>query len=508
MKKIFSFVVALGLLAGLGFIADLGFTVAADGGIGTVWFVAEGGAGTKDGTNWSNALATIQEAVDVAKPGDTIMVAGGEYDAFMLREKSNIGIISTEGATVTTTNLITALPVVGNAWVMAAVYRSQNVNIKGINFDGTRVEGQEVFVGIAYVDSTGRIADVTVENVIATGLGAGVAVIGHAGTCVVEMMEATISKNGHSGIYVCGESTVEAHFNKIFGNSQCGLLNDGAAVVHATYNWWGDRSGPLHQTNPLGKGDAVVGNVDFKPWLGAAPAVVKTQTVTSATVDAKAQADTEVVATGTATVAIAKLVVEGSAQLPEYKQLNLFRDVRVTDVTPGSEIEIRLYYTDAEAQGFDEESLRLFWWNGTSWQPVSPEGASGVSTADTQGYSGYMWARITATTVPSLADLQGTPWGGYGHPREAPQPCCFIATAALGTDTAEQLDIVRKFRDEVLLSSTLGAKLVSLYYETSPPLASFLSQHEVARTAVRVGFVDVLVAILNWTHDLWSARAL
>jgi len=167
-------------------------------------------------------------------------------------------------------------------------------------------------------------------------------------------------------------------------------LNDGAAVVHATYNWWGDRSGPLHQTNPLGKGNAVVGDVDFKPWLGAAPLTVKTETVTNATVDAKAQADTEVAVTGTATVTIAKLVVEGTttsvsteyasniylttrhdltgygapisldpATSAQFEPLHLFRDVRVVDVTPGSEIEVRLYYTDAEAQGFDEESLRL-----------------------------------------------------------------------------------------------------------------------------------------------------
>jgi len=212
MKKTFSFVVALGLLAGLGFIADLGFTVAADGGIGTVWYVAEGGAGTQDGTNWSNALATIQEAVDVANPGDTIMVAG-EYDAFVLREKSNISIIGAQGATVTTTNLYTALPVVGNAWILAAVYGSQNVNIKGINFDGSGVTGRPVAVGIAYVDSTGRIADVRVENIFATQLVAGVAIIGYAGTPAVEVTGATISNNDDAGIYVCGGSTVEAHFN-------------------------------------------------------------------------------------------------------------------------------------------------------------------------------------------------------------------------------------------------------------------------------------------------------
>jgi parallel beta-helix repeat protein len=83
---------------------------------------------------------------------------------------------------------------------------------------------------------------------------------------------------------------------------------------------------------------------------------------------------------------------------------------------------------------------------------------------------------------------------------------CFIATAAYGTDTAKEIDILREFRDEVLLPNSLGAEFVSLYYKTSPPIADLISQHEVLRTAVRVGFVDPIVAILNWSHALWSAR--
>jgi len=81
---------------------------------------------------------------------------------------------------------------------------------------------------------------------------------------------------------------------------------------------------------------------------------------------------------------------------------------------------------------------------------------------------------------------------------------CFIATAAYGTDTAKEIDILREFRDEVLLSNSLGAAFVSFYYRTSPPIAGFISQHEVLRTVVRVGFVDPIVKILTWSHDLWS----
>jgi len=95
---------------------------------------------------------------------------------------------------------------------------------------------------------------------------------------------------------------------------------------------------------------------------------------------------------------------------------------------------------------------------------------------------------------------------GHGVTGQPQRMGCFIATAAYGTDTAGEIDILREFRDEVLLPNSLGAEFVSLYYRTSPPIADFISQNEVLITAVRVGFVDPIVAILNWTHGLWSAR--
>jgi len=81
---------------------------------------------------------------------------------------------------------------------------------------------------------------------------------------------------------------------------------------------------------------------------------------------------------------------------------------------------------------------------------------------------------------------------------------CFIATAAYGTDTGEEINILREFRDVVLLESGPGAEFVSLYYKVSPSIARVIWQHDFLRTAVRVGFIDPIVAILNWSHALWS----
>jgi hypothetical protein len=80
---------------------------------------------------------------------------------------------------------------------------------------------------------------------------------------------------------------------------------------------------------------------------------------------------------------------------------------------------------------------------------------------------------------------------------------CFIATAAYGTPTAQQLDVLRAFRDEVLLESTLGTKFVELYYRTSPPIADFIAGHEAVRTMVRELLIDPIVWVVGATEDMW-----
>jgi len=80
---------------------------------------------------------------------------------------------------------------------------------------------------------------------------------------------------------------------------------------------------------------------------------------------------------------------------------------------------------------------------------------------------------------------------------------CFIATAAYGTSTAAEIDTLRAFRDEVLLESALGSRLVEWYYQTSPPVADFISENSFLRTIVRELLVDPVVSLVQATDNLW-----
>jgi hypothetical protein len=66
---------------------------------------------------------------------------------------------------------------------------------------------------------------------------------------------------------------------------------------------------------------------------------------------------------------------------------------------------------------------------------------------------------------------------------------CFIATAAYGTPMAEEIQILREFRDEYLLTNPVGQALVDLYYRVSPPMAEFITEHPSLKPIARVGLV-------------------
>ena len=98
--------------------------------------------------------------------------------------------------------------------------------------------------------------------------------------------------------------------------------------------------------------------------------------------------------------------------------------------------------------------------------------------------------------------IDGDEDGGTQIEIERPQWC--IAEAAYGSQTAEELDVLRDFRDDVLAQTTAGRELVEMYYDVSPPVAGFISRHEIWRTLVRELVIDPAVAAIDASSNLWQ----
>ncbi|HUT00629.1 MAG TPA: Ig-like domain-containing protein [Candidatus Thermoplasmatota archaeon] len=73
-------------------------------------------------------------------------------------------------------------------------------------------------------------------------------------------------RNGYYGSSTAYPLATYINYNDFEENGQ-GLVWEGASVLNAEVNWWGDASGPRHTSNPTGTGDTISGNVDFSPWL-------------------------------------------------------------------------------------------------------------------------------------------------------------------------------------------------------------------------------------------------
>ncbi len=77
-----------------------------------------------------------------------------------------------------------------------------------------------------------------------------------------------IYNNTLYGISCRYDAGITIHYSNIAGNKY-GLISENSdTLVDASFNWWGDSTGPYHDSlNPGGLGDTVSDYVDFEPWL-------------------------------------------------------------------------------------------------------------------------------------------------------------------------------------------------------------------------------------------------
>jgi hypothetical protein len=122
----------------------------------------------------------------------------------------------------------------------------------------------------------------------------------------------------------------------------------------------------------------------------------------------------------------------------------------------------------------------------------------GLEVEPGEGYHFVNWTGDVDTITDANAALTTIIMNGdypiiANFQEEEPiQTGCFIATAAYGTPMADEIQILREFGDEYLLTNPLGQGLVDIYYRISPPIADFISEHPNLKPIVRAGLVPVV----------------
>ena len=161
------------------------------------------------------------------------------------------------------------------------------------------------------------------------------------------------------------------------------------------------------------------------------------------------------------------------------------------DFTVGDWSVVSLRFAYREVGTFDW-SYSTNWINRTS-DGSFPDAVSGL-TEDTEYQFRAELKYDNNRLYGAILDFKTDALGGS---------ICFIATAAYGTPNAEQIDVLREFRDSVLLKSTAGSLFVSLYYQLSPPVADFIAGNELVRTLARELMIDPIVWVVEATGDVW-----
>ena len=224
----------------------------------------------------------------------------------------------------------------------------------------------------------------------------------------------------------------------------------------------------------------------FVEWTGDVGTIADVYAVTTTVTmngDYSITADFEAVPLSVTTKAATDITAYSST-------LNM--DYTVGDFSP---VEVRFAY---------KKSAGLFW-SYTDWVSKSTSGTHAEMLTGLNPETDYDFIaqfrhndieiQIEGTTLHFTTDVRSIP---------PPTGGCFIATAAYGTSTIEQIDVLREFRDSVLLESTAGSVFVSLYYQLSPPVADFIAGNEPLRTLVRELLIDPIVWVVEATGYIWQ----
>jgi VCBS repeat-containing protein len=163
----------------------------------------------------AGGFATIQEAVDAAEDGDTIMIEAGTYREQVIVDGKSISIIAADGAVLEAPDHGDIVSAGGRFSILTAM-NGANLTVENLTIDG-RSQGDgfetQTFAGVAFLDSDGSFTGGTVTNFVDSSFngaqhGYGVIIRSTGGAHTVEISDTVIDNFQKNGIDARGAGLV------------------------------------------------------------------------------------------------------------------------------------------------------------------------------------------------------------------------------------------------------------------------------------------------------------
>jgi len=197
----------------------------------------------------ANFMASLGDLIDETPPGGTIDLPPGTYSGGTIDKP--ITLTGTEGTII-------------SGGITIGELTGSDVTIENLTITGYTDFGLKI-IKVRPVD-TFIIRNNTFQGVSGSIIGIEVDEVQAGGILTIERNSITGNETGIKLLAAVADGAIQ--FNDITGNTTGLEMLAVGSDANASYNWWADISGPEEATNnPGGVGNAVVGSIEYQPWL-------------------------------------------------------------------------------------------------------------------------------------------------------------------------------------------------------------------------------------------------